>query len=226
MGVQTTDPLPHVAEQPGASDPDPCSDLLEDERGPQRRCIVTRATGDRAKMIRFVVGPERQIVPDLAAKLPGRGMWLSARHDVLETARAKGAFARAARGSVTVPADLAAVIRAGLVRRVTDQLGLARRAGQAVSGFAKAREWVTLGRAAGVIQADDGSVEERARLLSGARAIWVAWPLPAAALGAVFGRDHAVHVAVAPGRLAEALLNEVERLSGMSGQAIVKQAGE
>ena len=177
-------------------------------------------------MIRFVIGPDRQVVPDLAAKLPGRGMWLSARADVLETARAKGAFARATRGPVTCPADLSATVQAGLMRRVVDQLGLARRAGQAVSGFGKAREWVTQGRAAGVIQAADGSVDERARLLSGARAIWVAWPLPAAALGAVFGRDHAVHAAILPGRLAEALLNEIERLSGMSGQAMVKQAGE
>jgi predicted RNA-binding protein YlxR (DUF448 family) len=177
-------------------------------------------------MIRFVLGPDRQIVPDLAAKLPGRGMWLSARADVLETARAKGAFARAARGPVTLPADLPAMLRAGLRRRVIDQLGLARRAGQAVAGFAKAREWITSGQVAGVIQADDGSIEERARLLSGARAIWVAWPLPASALGAVFGRDHAVHVAVAPGRLADALHNEIERLSGLSGQALVKQAGE
>jgi predicted RNA-binding protein YlxR (DUF448 family) len=230
MGVQTTDPLPHLGnDAPGenalgddAGDPAPD----EPERGPHRRCIVTRIVGERGKMIRFVLGPDRQIVPDLAAKLPGRGMWLSARADVLETARAKGAFARAARGPVTLPADLPDTLRAGLRRRVIDQLGLARRAGQAVAGFAKAREWVVSGHVAGVIQADDGSIEERARLVSGARAIWIAWPLPAAALGAVFGRDHAVHVAVAPGRLAEALHNEIERLSGRSGQAMVKQAGE
>lgn len=217
MGVQTTDPLPHLGEDPEAE---------EDERGPQRRCIVTRASFDRASMIRFVVGPDRQVVPDLAAKLPGRGMWLSARADVLETARAKGAFSRAARGPVTVPADLTAAVLNGLRRRVVEHLGLARRAGQATAGFGKAREWVTQGRAAGVIQAEDGSVEERSRLVSGARAIWVAWPLPASALGAVFGRDHVVHVAVAPGRIAGALLIESVRLAGMSGQAMVKQAGE
>jgi len=153
-------------------------------------------------------------------------MWLSARADVIETARAKGAFARSARGPVTVPADLPELLRAGLLRRVGDCLGLARRAGQAVAGFAKAREWLVQGRAAGVIQAADGSMEERARLLSGARNIWVAWPLQAAALGAVFGRDHAVHVAIAPGRLAEALHIEIERLAGVSGQVLTKQAGE
>ena len=215
MGVQTTDPSPHL------------SDDEEPERGPHRRCIVTRTIGERGRMIRFVLGPDRQVVPDLAARLPGRGMWLSARADVLETARARGAFARVARGPVSCPADLAAILQAGLRQRVVEHLGLARRAGQAVSGFAKAREWVSRGNAAGVVQADDGSVDERARLLSGAlRGIWVAWPLPADALGAVFGRDHAVHVAIAPGKLAGALLNEIERFAGITGKTMVTQAGE
>jgi predicted RNA-binding protein YlxR (DUF448 family)/ribosomal protein L30E len=211
--LHTADPAPHLDDE-------------DDERGPLRRCIVTRAQGERGRMLRFVLGPDRQIVPDLAARLPGRGIWLSARADVLETARAKGAFARAARGPVTVPADLVAVIGAGLTRRVVDHLGLARRAGQAVAGFAKAREWVAQGRAAAVVQAADGSLEERSRLMSGARGVWVAWPLNAAELGAVFGRDQAVHVAVATGRLAETLRNDVERLAGVTGRAIVKQAGE
>jgi uncharacterized protein len=220
--LPTPEAAPHFDEAapPTANDPE------DDERGPLRRCIVTRESGERARLIRFVLAPDRRIVPDLAAKLPGRGMWLSARADVIETACAKGAFARVARGPVTVPADLPEFLRAGLSRRVAEYLGLARRAGQTVAGFAKAREWLVQGRAAGVIQAADGSLEERARLLSGARDIWVAWPLQAAALGAVFGRDHAVHVAVAPGRLAEALHIEVERLAGVSGQALGKQAGE
>jgi len=219
---KTPEPAPHLEGSPPSAAEDP----EDDERGPLRRCIVTRVSGERARLIRFVLAPDRRIVPDLAAKLPGRGMWLSARADVIETACAKGAFARAARGPVTVPADLPEFLRAGLSRRVVEFLGLARRAGQAVAGFAKAREWLVQGRAAGVIQAADGSVEERARLLSGARDIWVAWPLSAAALGAVFGRDHAVHVAVAPGRLAAALHIEVERLAGVSGQVLTKQAGE
>ncbi len=170
-------------------------------------------------MLRFVVGPDRVIVPDVAARLPGRGIWLSARRDVLETARVRGAFPRAAKGQVVVPADLAQLVEAGLVRRVTELLGLARRAGQAVAGFQKAREWLTSGRASLVIQAYDGSPEERQRFLSGVRDMPVATPLPAAALGAVFGRDHAVHVALAHGRLAEALGVETMRLAGMSGAA-------
>ncbi len=143
-------------------------------------------------------------------------MWLSPRADVVEAASARGAFARAARGPVILPPELATAIRAGLTRRVTDLLGLARRAGQAVGGYAKAREALEQGRAGVVIQASDGSDEECHRLLSGARGVPVARPLAAAALGAVFGRDHLVHVAVAPGRLADGLLAETYRLAGMA----------
>ncbi len=175
-------------------------------------------------MLRFVLGPDRAIVPDLLAKLPGRGIWLSARRDVLETARTRGAFARAARGPVTLPPDLPLMIEGMLVRRITELLGLARRAGQAVCGFQKAREWLTTGQAALVVQASDGSPDERRRVLSGARDVPVAAPLPAHALGAVFGRDHAVHVAVARGRLAEALRAETGRLAGVSGQVETRLA--
>jgi uncharacterized protein len=194
-----------------------------------RRCIVTRERLPKEQMLRFVLSPDGVIVPDLAARLPGRGFWLSARRDVLETARAQGilarAFARSARRSVSVPADLPSLLEAGLVRRIGEQLGLARRAGQAVAGFAKAREWLDVGRAGLVVQALDGSVEERARFLSGKRgpggigpggSVVLVAPLTAASLGAVFGRDHVVHVAVAHGRLAEMIANEAARLSGVT----------
>jgi predicted RNA-binding protein YlxR (DUF448 family) len=170
-------------------------------------------------MLRFVVGPGRQIVPDLQAKLPGRGIWLSARRDVLETARSRNAFARAARAPVIVPPNLTQLVEDGLTRRVTELLGLARRAGQANFGFERARDWLLDDRAGIVIQARDGSPDERARFLSGRRGIAVATPLPASALGAVFGRDHLVHVVVAPGRLAEALRVETDRLAGVAGRS-------
>jgi len=145
---------------------------------------------------------------------------LSAAGDVIETARARGglgrAFARAAHGPVTVPPDLPAVLEAALVRRIGELLGLARRAGQAVAGFDKAREWLRSGRGRMIVQASDGSVTERARFLGGAgESVVVLSPLPAAALGRVFGRDHVVHVAIAPGRLGERLAVEAARLGGL-----------
>lgn len=179
-------------------------------------------------MIRFVVGPDRTIVPDLAERLPGRGMWLSARRDVLEGGRVQGklagCFARAAGGPVTVPPDLSSVLRDGLVRRLGEHLGLARRAGQTVAGFEKAREWLRSGRAGLVVQAADGSPDERRRLLRG-RSVTAVAPLSAAALGSFFGREHVVHVAVAPGRLAERIRVDAGRLSGLTGNEDKPQNG-
>lgn len=189
----------------------------EPETGPLRRCIVTREVQPKERMLRFVLGPAREIVPDIAGKLPGRGMWLSARGDVLETALSRGAFMRAARGQVTLPSDLRARIEDGLRGRVRDLLGLARRAGQAVSGWQVGREWLQAGRAGLLVQAKDGSVAERARF--GGRDLPAVAPLTAAELGVVFGRDHAVHVVVAPGRLADAIRVEAERLAGFAGAA-------
>lgn len=217
----------HPGEPLGAPPGDPSGDrqLPEDdaeERGPWRRCAITRARLPKEQMIRFVISPDRIVIPDLAARLPGRGIWLSARGDVLEKARVQGKlvgyFARAARGPVTVPPDLPETLRAGLLRRFAELLGLTRRAGQAVAGFQKAREWVRDGRVGLIVQAADGSEDERARLLGG-RNLPVVAPLDAVSLGAVFGRDHAVHVAVAPGRLADALRAEAERIAGLASMA-------
>ncbi|MDR3529729.1 MAG: DUF448 domain-containing protein [Rhodopila sp.] len=212
----------------------PDDDEAEPETGPLRRCIITRERLPKERMIRFVVGPDRQIVPDLAARLPGRGIWLSASGDVLESGGAQEdrrqkdkqgdgthrllvrAFARAARGPVSVPSDLSVLLQAALVRRIGECLGLARRAGQAVAGYEKAREALKTGRYRVVLQASDGSEAERARFLSGfGPDLTIIDPLPGEALGRVFGRDYVVHVAVAPGKLAESLVVEAGRLAGL-----------
>jgi uncharacterized protein len=171
-------------------------------------------------MIRFVVSPGRELVPDLSARLPGRGIWLSASADVIEPACAKGllarAFARAAHGPVSVPHDFLSVLEMSLVQRIGERLGLARRAGQAIAGFEKAREWLRTGRVRLVMQASDGSETERARFLSGIRdTVPVLSPLSGAAMGRVFGRDYVVHVAIAPGKLADSLELESGRLAGL-----------
>ena len=171
-------------------------------------------------MIRFVLGPGREIVPDLTERLPGRGMWLSARGDVLESAISRGAFTRAARGPVVVPPGLTALLHQGLRTRIADLLGLARRAGQAVAGWQAAREWRSADRIALLVQASDGSPAERERLSGGG--IAAVMPLTAAELGRVFGRDHIVHVAVAPGRLAEAIRCEATKLSGLGSLEVAK----
>jgi uncharacterized protein len=189
------------------------------EKGPLRRCIATRESGPKEGMVRFVLDPEGRVVPDLEGRLPGRGMWLSASADVLERATKRGAFARAARRTVHVPPDLRAMIEDGLTRRIRDLIGFARRGRQAVCGRETVLEWLRAGRAGLLVEASDGSLAERARLVGGRREVPVVAPLPAGTLGEVFGRDHAVHVAIAPGRLADAIAAESKRLAGFGRPA-------
>src|SRR5206468_2849864 len=75
--------------------------------GPLRTCIATGEQGPPERMIRFVVGPADEVVPDLARRLPGRGMWVRAERAAVERAVAKNLFAKAARASVRPPAELA-----------------------------------------------------------------------------------------------------------------------
>ncbi len=167
-------------------------------------------------MVRFVVSPDHRLIPDLSAKLPGRGIWLSARRDVLQTACKKSVFGRAARTQVIVPPDLSEMICGGLVQRIADHLGFARRAGQAVAGFDKAGDWLASGRAGVVVQAADGSSAECSRFLGG----WagnVIRPLSAERLGTVFARERVVHVALLPGRLAQSVMVDAGRLAGFLG---------
>jgi predicted RNA-binding protein YlxR (DUF448 family) len=203
--------------------PDPELDCLEagdgdpPQSGPLRRCLVTRKSFLRETMLRFVLAPGDEIVFDVLATLPGRGMWLSADGDVVEQGIKRGVFARAAKASVRIPADLRKRIEASLLHRTIELLGLARRSGNAISGFEKAREWLVSGRTGLVVQASDGSAEERARFVGG-RNVPVVAVLSAAALGKVFGREHAVHVAIASGKLARMIEVEAARFAGVAGK--------
>jgi predicted RNA-binding protein YlxR (DUF448 family) len=167
-------------------------------------------------MLRFVVGPEQNLVFDAAATLPGRGLWLSAKADVLESSIKRGVFARAAKQAVRVPPALSALVETSLRARVTDLIGLARRGGNAIAGFEKAREWLASGKVGLVVQASDGSADECRRFLGG-RNVPVVTALNMAALGKIFGRDIAVHVVIAGGKLARMIEIDAARLAGVAG---------
>jgi hypothetical protein len=118
------------------------------------------------------------------------------------------------------PPDLGSLLQSALVQRIGELIGLARRAGQAVAGFEKAREHLRATSARLVLQARDGSAAERARFLAGTPpGMKVFDPLTGAALGRVFGRDYVVHVAIAPGRLADSLAIEADRLAGLRSRS-------
>lgn len=182
---------------------------------PERRCIVTGRTAPKRELVRFVVDPAGRIVPDLAGRLPGRGIWVSADRAALSRAVEKRLFARAARQPVEVPEDLVDRVEAGLARRVVDAISLARKAGQAVAGFEKCREWLTGGRAAVLVQARDGSPRERARLRPPAGPASLVEVLDASELGLAFGRERVIHCALAAGGLAPHVVEEAARLAGL-----------
>ncbi len=186
---------------------------------PERRCIVTRETGPKAGLIRFVVGPGDEIVPDLAGRLPGRGLWVTAEATVLRQAAAKGHFARAAKQPVQVPPDLAERVEALLVQRLVDFMALARRAGEALAGLEKAKAALVSGEAVLLVQASDGSVRERASLRPPDGENTLVSCLSGDELGMAFGRDRVVHAAVLAGGLADRIRSEALRLDGIRAGA-------
>jgi predicted RNA-binding protein YlxR (DUF448 family) len=187
----------------------------------QRRCIATRREGRPEDMLRFVVAADGTVVPDLARKLPGRGIWVAADSDALRTACEKNLFARAARRQTSVPADLVARTHDLVRRRCLDLLGLARRAGQCVAGAEKVREALAKGQVGVLIVASDAAERGADKMQSAAGGVATIDRFSGDELGQVFGRDRTVHVAVSRGRLAEQLLTEARRLAGLRGAQIL-----
>lgn len=183
----------------------------------QRRCLVTGESHDRATLLRFVVGPDRHIVPDVDGRLPGRGLWLTATRDIVRAAVAKRLFARAAKQDVVVDDGLDDRVEALLVRRSIERLGLARRAGQAVAGFAQVEKAVRAGGVAVLVEAADGAADGRGKLRRLAPELPVADRLTAAELAQAFAREQVVHAALLKGRLAETFVAEQARLAGFRG---------
>jgi predicted RNA-binding protein YlxR (DUF448 family)/ribosomal protein L30E len=206
---------------PAATRPVPPDEA--DETGPIRRCIATGERLAKDGMVRCAVDPDGVIVPDVAAALPGRGLWLTARRDIIALALKKKGFDRAAKRQVKVPADLADRIEALLALRCRDGIGLARRAGHAVAGFEKVGQELRAGRVGLLLAASDGAENGRQKIAALARGlelgVEILTVLTAAELGAAFGRDHVVHAAMGPGALADRVRLDGARLAGFRGIA-------
>lgn len=174
-------------------------------------------------MLRFVIGPGGEVVPDIAARLPGRGLWLTPRRDVVERAVAKRSFSRAARRSIAVAADLVDRIEALLAQRCVDDIGLARRAGLAVCGFERVSETVRRGRAAVLLAALDGAEGGRRKLTAIGPELPLVRVLTGAEIGAGFGREHVVNASLGPGPLGRRLVADAQKLAGFRDVAAVQR---
>jgi hypothetical protein len=184
----------------------------------ERRDLVTGEVMDEARLIRFVAGPEGVVVPDLARKLPGRGLWVAADRASVTTAAKKNIFARSAKAKLTAPADLADQVERLLRQRLLAALGMARKAGELTSGFERVLAAVNAGKAAWLIEAEDGAEDGRRKLADAARRS----PRPprlittfsSGELGLALGGENVIHTAFLAGRGAERWTFDVERLSG------------
>lgn len=181
---------------------------------PERRCIATGETQPINGLIRFVVGPESQVVPDLAHKLPGRGIWVSADRAALDKAVKKGLFARAARQPVTLPDGLSDLVEMMLARRVVELISLARKGGGAVSGYEKVKDWLSKEEARVLIQAEDGSSRGKTKLSTPYGGNYIGW-LSADELGLAFNREKVIHAALGAGGLTKRVVEEAQRLKGL-----------
>jgi len=193
---------------------------LADEGGEEaltetsRRCLVTGAVRPKTELLRFVVDPQGQIVPDIAGKLPGRGLWVTAQRAIVLEASSKRVFTRAAKAPVVVPEGLEDRVAALLVQRCIEILGLARRSGLAVAGFGRVKEALSGGKAALLVEATDAAADGQEKLAAIAPSLPRVACLDARELGVAFGREHAVHVALGKGRLADLFIVEARRLQG------------
>ena len=187
-----------------------------------RRCIASGELRPKAELIRFVADPGGTVVPDLAGRLPGRGFWLLPRREHLERACARNLFAKAAKAPLRVPEDLPARVEALLSRRCLDLIGLAKRAGRAVSGYQRVVSLLASGGVAVLLAAVDMAEDGRRKLRAAARtqnpAPRVVEMFTAEELGRALGQAARAHVAIARGGFAERLAMEAARLSGLRGE--------
>jgi predicted RNA-binding protein YlxR (DUF448 family) len=204
------------------ADPDLDNGPRTDRSATMRMCAVSREVRPIDELIRFVVSPQGDVIPDLKRKLPGRGLWVSAsRRTVAEAVRrhqfSKG-FKRDVRVAATLPADTEAL----LVRSATEALAMAAKAGQVVPGFAKVEGLLEQGRADALIHASDGAADgirkldaiagQRSRNIGESRDFPIVTVLTSAELDLALGRSNVIHAALLAGPASKTFLSRCQIL--------------
>ncbi len=180
----------------------------------ERKCIATGESQPKQGLIRFVMGPDGQVVPDVMGKLPGRGVYVASSREALATAVKKKLFARGFKAQVHVPGELVHEVERQVVRRLIELISLARKSGDAVSGFERVKDWLAKEEAQVLIQASDGSGRGKSKLSTPYKGKFIGC-LKADELGMAFGRQTAIHAALASGGLSKRVVDEAQRLQGL-----------
>ena len=186
-----------------------------------RLCAATREALDPDELIRFVADPAGEIVPDLARRLPGRGVWVKAEKDVVARAVKANVFAKSLKRPVKAAGDLADRVGGLIEKRVIEALALANKAGLVTTGFQQVDELVESGAAVALAQGADAAEGGRERLArkfaavaraKGRKAALVT-SLSTEQLSLAMGRSNVVHAALIHGGAAQRFMEEAERLS-------------
>lgn len=185
-----------------------------------RQCARSRRRKSPDELIRFVAAPDGTIVPDLARRLPGRGVWITATRADLAAAVRDKAFHKSLRAAVVVPDDLLARVETLLQRRLAEAISLARKAGLLIAGFAKVEELIDRGQADLLVHAADAAgdgvakLDRKFRALRGADAVAerIVREMTSAELSLAIGRANVVHAAASAGGACGRIAVEAGRL--------------
>ena len=180
----------------------------------ERKCIVTGQVLSKSELVRFVLGPNSVIYPDPENKLPGRGIWVKADRFAIVKAEKSQLFSRAAKQSAECLENLAQQVENLLAIRIVKLIGLSRKSGQCICGYAKVKDWIKKDIAKVLIQSSDGSNREKSRLRTPDNGKFIGW-LSSKELGKAFGRENITHCALASGGLTRRIVEDAQRLKGL-----------
>jgi uncharacterized protein len=179
----------------------------------ERMCAATRQVRPIGELIRFVIGPDGAVVPDIRRRLPGRGVWITARRSIVDEAVRRHVFRRAFKTQVTVSPALADEVERLLEQSALNALSIARKAGLVAQGFAKVEAAIATGAVAAVVRAGDAGEESGRKLASafnrraeGGAGGKIVEAFTSAQLDLALGRLNVVHAALLAGRASEAFL--------------------
>lgn len=186
-----------------------------------RRCALHRVERPVSDMIRFVLAPDGQVVADLKRNLPGRGVWLCGQRTTVEEATARNLFSQAFKQSAAVSEDLPVTVERLLFERCIKALSLAKKAGAAVSGFAKVDHAISKGLVHVLIHAADGAADGRDKLSRKFEAVCrdrghdaqIVAALTSSQISLALGRSNVVHAGLTDRGIAQAFLSEMRRLA-------------
>jgi hypothetical protein len=198
--------------------------MTREPHNSERTCIVTRERGAPDAMIRFVRGPDGALAPDIKARLPGRGVWVTARADLVAQAARKRLFARSLKTQIDAAPQLADEVDRLLEADCLQMLSLANKAGAVVAGFGKSADALAHGAVGALVEACDGRDDGKRKLAQAARRAGSTAPViglfSSLQLDLALGRTNVIHAALAEGGPTSAFVARCRRLAAYRGVSI------